>query len=248
MEELLCYAWNKRELSVIKTLLRNGCRLSILPREDQERLLYHTCCKGDVFVVEALLSNGCDINCVDSTGLTPLMVATEKGHEEVMKKLILTGANLGTQTVNGNTALHFAAICNSIQCGILLTEGGASVRTKNSSFHTPLDLASAEFKEAIEETLSFTTRKALCIIGNAESGKSTLIAALQAESNSFIGKIINCFRRVSDHRQRTAGIETVPHCSQRYGEVLFLTLLARMTTTAPIRCSWNHSSANQESP
>ena len=149
------------------------------------------------------------------------MVATEKGHEEVMKKLILAGANLGIQTVNGNTALHFAAICNSIQCGILLAEGGASVRTKNSSFHTPLDLASAEFKEAIEEALSFTTRKALCIIGNAESGKSTLIAALQAESNSFIGKMINHFRRVSDRRQRTAGIETVPHCSQRYGEMLF---------------------------
>ena len=95
------------------------------------------------------------------------------------------------------------------------------MRTKNNSSQTPLDLASAEFKEAVKEALSFTARKALCIIGNAESGKSTLIAALQAESNSFIGKIINRFRRVSDRRQRTAGIETVPHCSQRYGEVLF---------------------------
>ena len=78
-----------------------------------------------------------------------------------------------------------------------------------------------EFKDAIKEALSFTTRKTLCIIGNAESGKSTLIAALQAERNSFLGKIINRFRQVSDRRQRTAGIETVSHCSRKYGEVLF---------------------------
>ena len=129
--------------------------------------------------------------------------------------------NLEMQNSDGNTALHIAASHNRIQCGILLAEGGASVRTKNKLSQTCLDLASVVFKKAIKEALSFTTRKALCIIGNAESGKSTLIAALQAESNSFIGKMINRFRRVSDRRQRTAGIETVPHCSQRYGEVLF---------------------------
>ena len=149
------------------------------------------------------------------------MVAAVKGHEKVVKKLILAGANLEMQTANGNTALHLAAIGNNIQCGILLAEGGASVRTKNNFFGTPLHLANAEFEEAIKQALSFTTRKSLCIIGNAESGKSTLIASLQAESNSFLGKIFNHFRRVSDRRQRTAGIETVTHCSQRYGEVLF---------------------------
>ena len=172
-----------------------------------------------MFLVETLLGNGCNINCVDSDGLTPLMVATS--HEKVVKKLILAGANLGMRTAKGDTALHHAATHNDIQCGILLVEGGASVRAKNKLSQTPLHLASAEFEKAIKEALSFTTRKALCIIGNAESGKSTLIAALQAESNSFLGKIINRFRRVDDLRQRTAGIETVPHFSQRYGEVLF---------------------------
>jgi len=172
-----------------------------------------------VFLVEALLDSGCNINCVDSDGFTPLMVAMK--HEKVVKKLILAGANLRMRTASGDTALHCAAHHNDIQCGILLAEGGASVRTKNKLSQTPLHLASADFKKAIKEALSFTTRKALCIIGNAESGKSTLIAALQAESNSFMGKIINRFRRVNDLRHRTAGIETVPHYSQRYGEVLF---------------------------
>ena len=163
-----------------------------------------------------------DVSILDA-GSTPLMVAAHKGHAEVVKKLILAGAKVDMQNANGNTALHHAATHNHIQCGILLAEAGASVRaeSKRSIPKTPLDLAKTEFKEAINQALSFTTRKALCIIGNAECGKSTLIAALQAESNSFLDKIINWFWRVSDHRQRTAGIDTISHSSQRYGEVVF---------------------------
>ena len=219
-ERLFRCAFREGNVFVVRTLVKNGYSIRILSTVEQERLLHLACLEGDVFVVEALLAIGCDMNCV-SFGFTPLMDATEKDHEEVVKKLILAGANVGRQTAGGNTALHIAANHNSVQCGILLAEAGASVRTKNNLVQTPLDLASAEFKEAIKQALSFTTRKALCIVGNAESGKSTLIAALQAESNSFLGKIINRFRRVSDRRQRTAGIETVSHCSQRYGEVLF---------------------------
>ena len=215
LEKLLHHACSEANVFVAHTFLKNGCQV------EGERLLNLACQKGDAFVVETLLASSCDMNCVDSAGLTPLMHATAKKHEELVKKLILAGANLGIQSAKSDTALHLAAKYNSIQCGILLAEGGASVRTKNNLTQTPLDLASAEFKQAIKEALSFTTRKTLCIIGNAKSGKSTLIAALQAESKSFIGKIINRFRRVSDHRQRTAGIETVSHCSRRYGQVLF---------------------------
>ena len=220
-EQLLHHACRERNVFVVHILLEGGS-VSILSTDEQEDLLHCACLEGDAFVVEALLARGCNMNCANAIGYTPIMDATEKGHEEVVKKLILAGANVGMQTASGNTALHIAAYCNNIQCGILLAEGGASVRTKNNLAQTPLDLAStAEFKEAIKQALSFTTRKALCIIGNAESGKSTLIAALQAESNSFLGKIVNRFRRVSDRRLRTAGIETVSHCSQKYGEVLF---------------------------
>ena len=156
-----------------------------------------------------------------AAGPTPLMVAAYEGHAEVVKKLILAGANVDMQDALGDTALHLAATRNHIQCGILLAEAGASVRTKNNLFQSPLNLTKTEFREAINQALSFTTRKALCIIGNAEGGKSTLIAALKAVSNSFLGKIINWFWRVSDHRQRTAGIDTTSHSSQRYGEVVF---------------------------
>ena len=221
-QELLLYlACHKSDAFVVHTLLENGCSVSTLSREEQEELMRNACHEGDVLIVEAVLDSGCSMNCAYSNGVTPLMVATEKGHEKVVKKLILAGANLRMQTTSGDTALHIAASSNNIECGILMTEGGASVRTKNNLAQTPLDLAKAEFKVATKQALSFTTRKALCIIGNAEGGKSTLIAALQAESNSFLGKMVNRLKRVNDRRQRTAGIEIVPHCSKRYGEVLF---------------------------
>ena len=83
-----------------------------------------------------------------------------------------------------------------------------------------MDVAKAGFQDAINQVLSFTTRRTLCIIGNAEVGKCTLIASLQAESTRVLSRIVNCFRS-SRVDNRTAGIETVSYCSQKYEEVLF---------------------------
>ena len=230
---LLCCACRNGDIPVARALLKTICSasefthtglvqlLNPLPKRGKEGLLRGACIEGDMLVVKALIAVGCSVNCVGSTGRTPLMNAAREGHEEVVKKLILAGANLAMKDENGSTALHYAAIHNHIQCGVLLAEGGASVRTKNKLSQTPLDVAKSDFQEAIKQALSFTTRKTLCIFGNAEGGKSTLIASLQAESNSFLGRIFNRFRRVHDRRRRTAGIEIVPHSSHKYGEVLF---------------------------
>ena len=242
---LLCCACRKGDIPVARTLLRAICStselthtelvqlLNPLSKQVKEELLYGACIEGDTLVVEALIAVGCSVNFVGFTGGTPLMNAVHEGHEEVVKKLILAGANLAMKNENGSTALHYAATCNRIQCGVLLAEGGASVRTTNNLSQTPLDLAKSDFREAIKQALSFTTRKTLCIIGNAEGGKSTLIASLQAESNSFLGRIFNRFRRVDDCRKRTAGIETVPHSSQKYGEVLFFDFAGQVDYHGP---------------
>ena len=62
----------------------------------------------------------------------------------------------------------------------------------------PLDLAKSEFKEATKKALSFTTRKALCIIGNAEGGKK-LTRCMEATRDlkelplEFVGSnFLNC--------------------------------------------------------
>ena len=146
-EELLCHSFDVsrklvHDIVVIQALLQKGA-VDILSTEEQERLLLHACGRGDLIIVDALITNGCNVNCSNrNEGLfysadirsTPLMVAAREGHEEIVKKLILANAKVGMQDTDGLTALHYAAMNNNIQCGILLVEGGASVRTKSKYF------------------------------------------------------------------------------------------------------------------
>ena len=203
------------DLTAVRTLLKGGCSVGILSKEEQEELLLNACCKGDMLVVEPLIGHGCKVSCVSVDGYTPLMVAAQEGHEEVMKKLILAGANVRTQDEHGNTALHYAAVNRHIQCGINLVEGGASVSVENKSLEIPLDLAKDDFKEAILQAMSYKTRKIISIIGNEAGGKSTLVTSLQSE-----GKVFSQLGSPDDKPRQTAGIKTVKHCSQSYGEVL----------------------------
>ena len=119
------------------------------------------------------------------------------------------------------TALHYAARRNRIKCGVLLVEAGADVRIKSRFFGTPLEVGSKKLVNEIKQTLSFAAKRIVAVIGHAECGKSTLIAALEAEGKSWWMDIINFCRKVHDNRQRTAGIEAIEFSSRMYGEALF---------------------------
>ena len=119
------------------------------------------------------------------------------------------------------TALHYAARCNRIKCGVLLVEAGADVGAMSRWPGAPLEIGSKKLVNEIKQTLSFAAKRIIAVIGHAECGKSTLIAALEAEGKSWWMNIINFCRKVHDNRQRTAGIEAIEFSSQKYGEALF---------------------------
>ena len=144
----------------------------------------------------------------------------KEGLDSEVKTLILAGVPVNLKDMFDRTALHYAAEHNHIQFGILLIEGGADIRIKDSSGKLPLDYSSAEFKAAVEEALSFRSKKTICVIGNERSGKSTLIASLQNEKASLFKKVSNWIFGVEDIRKRTAGIEPVSFSSERYGNVV----------------------------
>ena len=153
---------------------------------------------------------------------TALTWSAENGHDSLVGNLILQGVNVNYQDASGYSALHFASSSNHIQCGILLVEAGADLRLKNRDSRTPLDLASKELKDAITQTLSFNTKKTVCVIGNACSGKSTLIASLQNENAKLLKKLRHRLFGVKNISERTAGIEPVSLSSKRYGDTVFL--------------------------
>ena len=174
-------------------------------------------------IAKALITKGVGIEGLLSTSppMTALMWTAQEGYDSLTKELILQGVNVNYQNPDGHTALHFASQHNHIQCGILLVEAGADVSIVNKVSQKPLVLSSNEFKDAILQTLSFQTKKTVCVIGDAMSGKSTLIASLQNENARFWTRIRNWLFGVQDISERTAGIEPVSFSSKRYGDVMF---------------------------
>ena len=138
----------------------------------------------------------------------------------------------------GSTALHFAAAVNGIEYGVLLVEAGADMRTSNNNSKSPLDLASHDFRRAIQQAQSFSTKRIVAVIGNAEHGKSTLIAALQAEGNSLLKKLTNRFTkcRTSGREQQESKLSSSPVKSM--AKHCFMTLPVSPITTALISPSW----------
>ena len=186
--------------------------------------LLYTINNNHIAEVSVLITNGVgiegelDIN----PPRTALTWSAENGHDSLVRNLILQGVNVNYQDASGRSALHFAASSNHIQCGILLVEAGADLRLVDRDSRTPLDLASKDLKDAINQTLSFNTKKTVCVIGNACSGKSTLIASLQNENAKLLEKLHHRLFGVKNISERTAGIEPVSLSSKRYGDTVFL--------------------------
>ena len=219
--------------SVIKTLAEAGANLNVQDKGGRTPLML-AAYLGRANVVVELIRAGANVsgnanpNVQDEWGMTPLMRAAYLGYANVVVELIRAGADVSvvssrewSSVAAGSTALHFAAKWNKIECGVLLVEAGADMSTKNKNSTSPLDLASHDFQRAIQQAQSFSTKRIVAVIGEAEHGKSTLIAALQAEGNSLLKKLTNKFRKVRDIKQRTTGIDAVQFSSQKYGETLF---------------------------
>ena len=210
--------------AIVQHLVDHGADVNKSDKMPNTALLW-ACKNGHSDVVRTLLAAGANTEATDRSKKTPIIaaVANLTGNKRVgiTKALILAGARVNHKDENGDTVLHFAASQHATRIGIILVEAGADVSAKNRSLQKPLDCTTEEFETAVLHTLSFSSKKTICVIGNAYSGKSTLIASLQNEQASFSTKVANRFYGVKDISQRTAGIEPVSLDSRKYGNVVF---------------------------
>ena len=71
--------------------------VEVLSREGQNHVLWYACDGGDLSMVKSVIRAGCDVNHFHR-GHTPLMMASIRGHDEVVKELILAGCKVDLQS------------------------------------------------------------------------------------------------------------------------------------------------------
>ena len=106
--------------------------LSILVRFQNEELL------------KICLEKGVDINAINpENGSTPLMLAAERGYQNICDMLIDAGANVSASDFLGNTPLHVAAQGYGEQTSIIQTliQRGADRKAINDDGYTPAMIA-----------------------------------------------------------------------------------------------------------
>ncbi|WP_422135591.1 MULTISPECIES: ankyrin repeat domain-containing protein [unclassified Endozoicomonas] len=104
---------------------------------------YDACYDGDLDQLERSLADGVNVNAVMVKGLTALMVASIRGHTDVVERLINAGANPNAaRTLDGTSPLFLAALKGNADCLEILINAGADLnaaRTLDGA--TPLFIA-----------------------------------------------------------------------------------------------------------
>lgn len=103
-------------------------------------LLHHTSLLGLRDVVEFLVVGRLqDVNSRDAfDNLTPLFMASRKGHLEVSRILLQFGADANARDLNGRTPLHLAVQSGCLDIIQFLLEHGADANAQDKYNRTPL--------------------------------------------------------------------------------------------------------------
>ena len=107
----------------------------------------------DVFLALDLLRSGANLNAVDRTGSTPLIIAIANGDNRNAAPLIFLGADVDIQNHRGDTAGMLAVKTDNLEALVWLFEKNADLSLKNSDNKDMMDFAIANGNEEIISAL-----------------------------------------------------------------------------------------------
>ena len=132
---------NSREPSFPRDIKRRNTQGSFELNAESTNLI-QVVRDNHVDLLLALLDHGINIDDVDpATKRTAIIEATNLRRTKISQILIRSGSRLHLKDIDGNTALHFAAINGDSNTCVLLLDAGAQLNEYNRDGETPLDLA-----------------------------------------------------------------------------------------------------------
>lgn len=100
----------------------------------------HDAIRGEnIEAVRNFLSQKVDVNAPDDRGVTPLTLAIQNGYEEIVRLLLVSGAQVNSEK-SVYTPLHTAVYAGKKEIVGLLVKAGANVNAKIRDGNTPLHL------------------------------------------------------------------------------------------------------------
>ena len=119
-----------------------SCKRKLDSPKAKPQTIYEAAKIGDKAAIEEFLAQGTRIDGKDRFGLTPLHWATWYGNTEVVKLLLVKGADIHAKCREGGmTPLHYAAAYCHKEIAELLISNGADINARNKGGGTPLSNA-----------------------------------------------------------------------------------------------------------
>jgi ankyrin repeat protein len=116
--------------------------------------LFSSARSGDVRRARKTISAGVAVDTVDSTGRTPLCLASKYGRTEVMKLLLINGADVNHRDSEGRTPVYHAIYSRSNEAIRMVVEAGADLDITDAVGYSPHDYAVSRSQTEVLEALT----------------------------------------------------------------------------------------------
>jgi len=182
----------------------------------------------------------CDVNTLNKAHMTPLLAAIKHKKASVANAFLQhRQCDLTVCDADGNTALHLACKGGETQTDMVKIARKLLSRVDpspvNRAGQTPIELTTNY--QLIKEISHFTKCKTkhpvqtyinIFIVGNPETGKSTLVKAICKEANILWRIVPKYMRRVRNVPSHTAGIIPTTFRSKTFGNTVLYDLAGQV--------------------